>query len=155
MNIIILRAIKVKILSAEGIPINYKTQTANTSVRISVLPSKLPKLTTAVVWDSVNPQYNQEFTFSLARAELAGKVVKVVVTDHERPGGAKKVIGLAVVSLDTAGLLSEGELEGEGGGLRVREVWLSVQTKISQELANLLSDRSDDSIFLPIHLDFN
>ena len=127
-------------MSAENIPINYKTQTANTSVRINILPSKLPKMTTAVVWDSVNPSYNEEFNFSLSRAQLAGKVVKVVVTDHERPGGpggAKKVIGLAVVGLDTSGLLSE----GEAGSLRVREVWLPVQTRITEELAHLLSDR--------------
>ena len=127
-------------MSAENIPINYKTQTANTSVRINILPSKLPKMTTAVVWDNVNPSYNEEFSFSLSRAQLAGKVVKVVVTDHERPGGpsgAKKVIGLAVVGLDTSGLLSE----GEAGSLRVREVWLPVQTRISEELAHLLSDR--------------
>ena len=67
----------MKILSAENIPINYKTQTANTSVRINILPSKLPKFSTAVVWDSVNPQYNEEFIFSLTRAELGGKVIKV------------------------------------------------------------------------------
>ena len=78
--------------------------------------------------------------------------LQVVVTDHERPGGAggaKKVIGLAVVGLDTSGLLSEGEGgeggEGGSGSLRVREVWLPVQTRITQELANLLSDRSDFS----------
>ena len=124
-------------MSAENIPINYKTQTANTSVRINILPSKLPKMTTAVVWDSVNPSYNEEFSFSLSRAQLAGKVVKVVVTDHERSGGTKKVIGLAVVGLDTSGLLSEGEADS----LRVREVWLPVQTRITEELAHLLSDR--------------
>ena len=77
-------------MSAENLPINYKTQTANTSVRVNILPSKLAKVTTAVVWDSVNPSYNEEFTFSLTRAGLAGKVIKVVVTDHERPGGTKK-----------------------------------------------------------------
>ena len=39
--------------------------------------------------DSTNPEYNEEFTFSLSREELAGKVLKLSLADHD--GGAKKV----------------------------------------------------------------
>ena len=36
---------QVKVLRAEGLPTNYKSQTANISVKLSLLPSKLPKVT--------------------------------------------------------------------------------------------------------------
>ena len=48
------------------------------------------------------------------------------------------MIGLAVTGLDPSGLLGE----GESSGLVVRELWLPVQTRITEELAHLLSDRS-------------
>ena len=31
-------------MRAENIPINYKTQTASTSVKVNILPSKFPKV---------------------------------------------------------------------------------------------------------------
>ena len=34
----------VKILRGENIPINYRTQTASTSVKLAILPSKLAKV---------------------------------------------------------------------------------------------------------------
>ena len=40
--------------------------------------------------DSTNPEYNEEFPFSLTREELAGKVLKLSLADHDG-GGAKKV----------------------------------------------------------------
>ena len=59
-----------------------------------------------MVEDSVNPQYNEEFSYCLSQAELGGKVVKLVLQDHERSGPglglgqARNVIGLAVLPLD-------------------------------------------------------
>lgn len=40
--------------------------------------------------DSTSPEYNEEFSFSLNREELVGKVLKLSLADHDG-GGAKKV----------------------------------------------------------------
>ena len=50
----------------------------------------------------MNPQYNEEFSYCISRSELGGKVVKLVMMEHERSGlgGARNVIGLAVLPLD-------------------------------------------------------
>ena len=123
----------MRILRAENLPINYKSRTANTSVTVSVLPSNLAKFTTAVVEGTINPHYDQEFSFCLGRGELGGKVVRLVVTDHEKAG--TNVIGVAVVGLDQVGLVHDTET------LTVREVWLSVMERNSETLKELLADR--------------
>ena len=41
---------QVKVLKGEGIPTNYRSQTANISVKLSLLPSRLPKVRTAEIW---------------------------------------------------------------------------------------------------------
>ena len=51
------------------------------------------QFSTAVVDDSTNPEYNEEFIFRLTREELVGKVLKLSLADHDG-GGAKKVIVL-------------------------------------------------------------
>jgi len=130
--------LQIKVLRAESIPTNYKTQTANISIKISLLPSKLPKYTTAVVEDSLNPEFNEEFSFLLTREEIPGKVVKLTLMDHDR--GQKKMIGSAVLSLESSGL-TVGDLE-----LSVKEVWLNVKESIEEELTNLLADRLELSL---------
>ena len=83
--------------------------------------------------DTTNPEYNQEFSFKISKDELCGKVLKISLVDHE--GGSKKVIGLSVLALDSCGLV-----QGEGE-LHVKEIWLNIQDKVTEELSNLLSDR--------------
>ena len=83
--------------------------------------------------DTTNPEYNQEFSFKISKDELFGKVLKISLFDHE--GGTKKVIGLTVLALDSCGLV-----QGEGE-LHVKEIWLNIQDKVTEELSNLLSDR--------------
>ena len=70
-------------------PTNYRSQTANISVKLSLLPSRLPKViiadiqikkkiektlnwvhhqhTTGVVEDSTDPEFNEEFSFFISR----------------------------------------------------------------------------------------
>ena len=101
--------------------------------------------------DSTSPEYNEEFSFSLDRQELVGKVLKLSLADHDG-GGAKKVdsfiqkefkffmilfkvIGFSVLALDGCGL---GQGEGE---LSVKELWLDIREKVTEQLTNLLSDR--------------
>lgn len=127
-------------MRAENIPINYKTQTAKTSVKVSVLPSKFPKFNTAIVDDSTNPEYNEEFPFSLTREELAGKVLKLSLADHDGGGGTKKIIGFSVLALDSCGL---GQGEGE---LSVKEMMLDIREKVTEQLSSLLSDRLELSL---------
>jgi len=130
----------VKILRAENIPINYKTQTANTSVKIVIMPSKLVKYSTNVIEDCVNPEYNEEFSYNISKDELHGKVIKLSVADHDSGSGGKKVIGFCVVTLDTCGLLQN------EADLQVKEMWLNIQEKVSEELSNYLADRLELSL---------
>lgn len=130
--------LQVKILRAESIPTNYKTQTANISIKVSLLPSKLPKYITAIVEDSLNPEFNEDFSFLIAKEEITGKVIKLTLMDHDR--SQKKVIGFAVLSLESSGM-TVGDLE-----LSVREVWLSVKESVEEELTNLLADRLELSL---------
>ena len=83
--------------------------------------------------DTTNPEYNQEFSYKISKDELWGKVLKLSLMDHD--GGSRKVIGLSVLALDSCGLV-----QGEGE-LHVKEMWLNVQEKVTEELSNLLSDR--------------
>ena len=83
--------------------------------------------------DTTNPEYNQEFSYKISKDELWGKVLKLSLMDHD--GGSRKVIGLSVLALDSCGLV-----QGEGE-LHVKELWLNVQEKVTEELSNLLSDR--------------
>ena len=101
--------------------------------------------------ESTNPEYNEEFPFSLTREELAGKVLKLSLADHDGGGGTKKVtiltflkgeyhvdveiIGFSVLALDSCGL---GQGEGE---LSVKELMLDIREKVTEQLSSLLSDR--------------
>ena len=86
--------------------------------------------TTSVVEDSVNPEFNEEFTFSVSKEEIGEKVLKMTLFDTER--GQKKVIGYCVVSLET----ERSDLE-----LSVRELWLDVKENVTEEMKELLGDR--------------
>jgi len=127
--------LQVKVLQAQNIPTNYKTRTANISIKIAVLPSRLPKYSTTVVEDSQNPEFNEDFTFLLDADSLFGKVVRLTITNHDR--GSKNVIGYCLVSLEEAGL-GPG---AESGDLVVREAWLSVRETVKDELTVLLADK--------------
>ena len=76
---------------------------------------------TGVVEDSVQPEYNEEFSFSLAAPDIVGKVLKLSLMDHDSSG--KRVVGCSVLALDTCGL-------GEGD-LSVKEVWLVISCHIN------------------------
>jgi len=125
--------LQVKMMSAQNIPTNYKTRTANISIKIALLPSKLPKFSTTMVEDSLSPEFNEDFSFHLPAEEMVGKVIKLTIYDHDR--GGKKVIGFCVVSLEEAGIV--GEAMGE---LVVKEVWLSVKENVEEDLKDLLAD---------------
>ena len=71
---------------------------------------------TGVVEDSVQPEYNEEFSFCLAAPDIVGKVLKLSLMDHDSSG--KRVVGFSVLALDSCGL-GEGELS-------VKEVWLVI-----------------------------
>ena len=75
---------------------------------------------TGVVEDSVQPEYNEEFSFCLATPDIVGKVLKLSLMDHDSSG--KRVVGCSVLALDTCGL-GEGELS-------VKEVWLVISCHI-------------------------
>ena len=94
--------------------------------------------TTTVVEDSLNPEFNEDFTFLIQKEEIPGKVLKLTLMDHDR--SQKKIIGFAVVSLEGSGMMA-GDLE-----LSVREVWLSVKESVEEELTNLLADRLELSL---------
>ena len=93
---------------------------------------------TAIVEDSLNPEFNEDFSFLIAKEEITGKVIKLTLMDHDR--SQKKVIGFAVLSLESSGM-TVGDLE-----LSVREVWLNVKESIEEELTNLLADRLELSL---------
>ena len=103
----------------------------------------MSQFSTGVVEDTTNPNYDQEFTYCLSRTELSGKVLRLVVTDHERSrpglGTDTNVIGVAVLALDHTGLAGDTET------LAVREVWLPVLERNSQHVNDILADRSDIS----------
>ena len=105
----------------------------------------MSQFTTGVVEDTTNPNYDQEFTYCLSRTELSGKVLRLVVTDHERSrpglGTDTNVIGVAVLALDHTGLAGDTET------LAVREVWLPVLERNSQHVNDILADRSDISCY--------
>ena len=44
ISTLMLLSLQVKVLRAENIPINYKTQTAKTSVKVAILPSRFSKV---------------------------------------------------------------------------------------------------------------
>ena len=75
---------------------------------------------TGVVEDSVQPEYNEEFSFCLAAPDIVGKVLKLSLVDHDSSG--KRVVGFSVLALDSCGL-GEGELS-------VKEVWLVISCHI-------------------------
>jgi len=129
--------LQIKVLKGENFATNYKTGTANTSVKISLLPKKLPKYTTEVVEESLNPEYNEEFTFLTNKQEIHGKVLRITVFDHDR--SHKKVIGCAVLSLAEIGFHGDRELE-------VRESWLNLKESVGEELTELLADRLELSL---------
>ena len=104
---------------------------------------------TGVVEDSVQPEYNEEFSFCLATPDIVGKVLKLSLMDHDSSG--KRVVGCSVLALDTCGL-GEGELSVKEVWLGISchiistisyhgQVWLNVQEKVTQELTHLLADR--------------
>ena len=104
---------------------------------------------TGVVEDSVQPEYNEEFSFSLAAPDIVGKVLKLSLMDHDTSG--KRVVGCSVLALDTCGL-GEGELSVKEVWLVISchiisiisyhgQVWLNIQEKVTQELTHLLADR--------------
>ena len=64
--------------------------------------------------------------------------MKLSVCDHD--GGNKKVIGFCVLALDSCGI-NQGD-----GDLSVKELWLNIQEKVTEELSNLLSDRLELSL---------
>jgi len=78
--------LQVKVLKGEGMPTNYRTQTANISVKLALLPSRLPKYKTGVVEDTTDPEFNEEFSFNLSREETLGKVLRLTLSDHDREG---------------------------------------------------------------------
>lgn len=129
--------LQVKVLRGEDYPTNYRTGAASTSVKISILPSKLPKYSTEVVGETVNPEYGEEFNFLLNRQEIYGKVLRLAVFDHD--GSNKKMIGSAVLSLTDVGLLGERDLE-------VVETWLNLKESVESELTELLADRLELSL---------
>ena len=91
---------QVKVLKGEGLPTNYRSQTANISVKLSLLPSRLPKViiiahiwikkkiekilnwvhhhqyTTGVVEDSTDPEFNEEFSFFVSRCFVSSQNVR-------------------------------------------------------------------------------
>ena len=94
---------------------------------------------TEIVEDTLNPEYNEEFSYlNISKDDFCGKVMKLSVCEHD--GGTKKVIGFCVLALDSCGI-SQGE-----GDLSVKELWLNIQEKVSEELSNLLSDRLELSL---------
>ena len=109
---------------------------------------------TGVVEDSVQPEYNEEFSFSLAAPDIVGKVLKLSLMDHDTSG--KRVVGCSVLALDTCGL-GEGDLSVKEVWLVISchilsylvisiisyhgQVWLNIQEKVTQELTHLLADR--------------
>jgi len=125
----------VKVLQAKDMPTNYRTRTANISIKMALLPSKLPKYSTTVVEDSLNPEFNEDFTFLITASELAGLVLRLTVTDHAR--GNKNVIGYCLASFDEIGF-GRGDETGE---LLVKEIWLDVKESVKEELRILLSDK--------------
>lgn len=64
--------------------------------------------------------------------------MKLSVSEHD--GGNRKVIGFCVLALDSCGI-NQGD-----GDLSVKELWLNIQEKVSEELSNLLSDRLELSL---------
>ena len=112
---------------------------------------------TGVVEDSVQPEYSEEFSFSLAAPDIVGKVLKLSLMDHDSSG--KRVVGCSVLALDTCGL-GEGDLSVKEVWLVISyhilsylvisyqsiisyhgQVWLNIQEKVTQELTHLLADR--------------
>lgn len=129
--------LQVRILRCESLPTNYRTATATTSVKLSILPTKLPKHSTQIVAECLNPEFNEEFTFLLDREGLLGKVLKLTVFDHD--SGNKKTIGSAVVSLSDIGFTGTRDLE-------VRESWKNLRERVESELSDLLADRLQVSL---------
>jgi len=128
---------QVKVLHGKNLPTNYRTGTANASVKISLLPSKLPKYCTEVAEDSLDPEFNTDFTFIINKIQLQKKLLRVTVYDNDK--STKKCIGSAAVSLSDVGLTGERELE-------VREVVLNLKENIDEELKARLADRLELSL---------
>jgi len=125
--------LQVKVLKGEGIPTNYRSQTANISVKLSLLPSRLPKYTTGVVEDTTDPEFNEEFSFFVSREETKGKVLRLTLVDHDREG--KRFVGAALLPLEDA-VVQEDQAE-----LTVHEAWLAIRESVEPELSRLLADR--------------
>ena len=57
---------------------------ADPYVKITILPEKSPKYSTKVKRNSLNPVFEEEFSFSLRKGQINGRVLKITVCDYDK-----------------------------------------------------------------------
>ncbi|XP_063405091.1 synaptotagmin-9-like [Mytilus trossulus] len=114
--------LKVNIISAEDLPARDFSGTSDPYVKIYLLPDRKNKCQTKVHRKTLDPEFNESFTFSALYQELQDRTLQLNVYDFDR-FSRHDLIG-AVVLKD---ILSEGSLAKET--FFVRDVLSTMQEK--------------------------
>ncbi|XP_041965238.1 synaptotagmin-1b [Alosa sapidissima] len=77
-------ALMVGILQATDLPAMDMSGTSDPYVKLYLLPDKKKKFETKVHRKSLNPTFNENFTFKVPYAELGGKTLVMIVYDFDR-----------------------------------------------------------------------
>lgn len=123
--------LKVNIISAEDLPARDFSGTSDPYVKIYLLPDRKNKCQTKVHRKTLDPEFNESFTFSALYQELQDRTLQLNVYDFDR-FSRHDLIG-AVVLKD---ILSEGSLAKET--FFVRDVLSTMQVSFQAYNLNLL-----------------
>ncbi|XP_054710411.1 synaptotagmin-7-like [Uloborus diversus] len=111
----------LKLIGATDLPCHFLKTTANPCAKIVLLPERAIKYMTKVQRNTMNPIFNETFTFSILRDELYEKKIKISVWDYDR-FSRKCLIGQVVYPLKDSGLANVSAPEAVSG-----EIWIDLK----------------------------
>lgn len=111
----------VRLIGATNLPCHFLKTTANPCAKIVLLPDRTTKYMTKVQKNTMNPLFNESFTFCIRREDLGEKRLKISVWDYDR-FSRKCLIGQISYAVRDSGLLNS--LSGEAS---TGEIWTDLK----------------------------
>ncbi|XP_035223996.1 synaptotagmin-1-like, partial [Stegodyphus dumicola] len=93
----------VKLIGATGLPCLFLKTTANPCAKLVLLPDRTTKYMSKVQRNTMNPVFNETFTFSVRREDLNDKKLKISIWDYDR-FSRKCLIGQVTYCIKDSGL---------------------------------------------------
>ena len=123
------KLLNVTVISAINLPAKFRKGSADPYIKVTILPEKSPKFVTRVKRNSLNPIYNESFSFSTRKMTLDGKKLRFSACDYDK-FSRRVVIGYAVFPLHEAGIVDSVTDEIKTGEI-IRDLKENIDTETS------------------------